>query len=1033
MDSQDATAVALEEVVVAGANNQQNQQADIRGSNGIVTGGQTAQLPPSNPSRGSAQRPDSLKSAVPAEARSQSDFPGGDDVNTRVRQAKAAPSGADAASTHRLAADSRRSSHDNRRRPTPKDGVPSTPARSEDDFQFNEDLEDEPKAKTPFWRKWKFYRTAFLLLTSFALIVAGVLLRVLNRNGLPTGKNAPPINAWQRFKAEVHDFELWRWFFFFGGLAPIWWFGDFVVRLLVFLVESAFLNTKNVMYFLVAIRKPFGHFVRAVLLMPLYVPLFSPKAYASGTASTIYVNVLKAIGCLILFTFANVLSTLLAKMMASHFHKATHFHKMQEAIRKEYYLSQLSAPRPGRGPRQPFSSDVDLAKMGSVGGEYGSGSDGEAALKRMHHTSAAAFSNQLYNALVAPVAKVLPSGPSRAASAPLNFSFHSGTAGDLHMPNQAGKTSSTISPPSQPPRTTPDAPATGLTFSNPLTLPPVSAPPIRVPPSAVGSPQGPTLMPPRPQAGGPPTPKLGKEHPTLPNGVDAAPPNPPIQERDPHIDPTTDDYYGPGNAEKVAAARERARRKLAGASSRDSFTTAAELTPGGASRVPDDEEVTSFTNEFGPLPQLSVRSSQRRLYASSPFSRKEVERSDGSRQKLLNPLTKEGSVALPKFTSISLGQQKFTPEDLIVETIANSEKPPDLREGDVDGKLMAARLHAVEKHLRKNPLQGGTFVDKLQRSTSKKGFQEAAEKQAKRVAFYIYWNLKPFTERKYLVAEDFEEVLPLEQSREAFRILDRDGNGKLTPKELCQGVCEIFRERTNLAIQLKDTKTVVGRLKFVISIVLHILFAFFYLTIYNVDIQKVWLLFSSVVLAFAFVFGNSIRQLYEAVIFLFVIHPYDVGDWLLMGTSQYQVEEISLATTTIRGTDNVRQYYSNTKMIGASIVNLTRSDNKFEIFTVPVGLGTPSHIVDVVTKRVDEHLSANRLEFTGDRIIVFKDITNTIPIRMQLLVAVQMTHTGADIGRTLRARSAILTVVNDTLQEMGVFKDGELHAIVGAP
>ncbi len=52
----------------------------------------------------------------------------------------------------------------------------------------------------------------------------------------------------------------------------------------------------------------------------------------------------------------------------------------------------------------------------------------------------------------------------------------------------------------------------------------------------------------------------------------------------------------------------------------------------------------------------------------------EVERSDGSRQKLLNPLTKEGSAAPPKFSSISLGQQKFAPEDLIVETIANSEK-----------------------------------------------------------------------------------------------------------------------------------------------------------------------------------------------------------------------------------------------------------------------------------------------------------------------------------------------------------------------
>ena len=55
-----------------------------------------------------------------------------------------------------------------------------------------------------------------------------------------------------------------------------------------------------------------------------------------------------------------------------------------------------------------------------------------------------------------------------------------------------------------------------------------------------------------------------------------------------------------------------------------------------------------------------------------------------------------------------------------------------------------------------------------------------------------------------------------------------------------------------------------------------------------------WLLFSSVVLAFAFVFGNSIRQLYEAVIFLFVIHPYDVGDWLMISNNQYQVKLVQI-------------------------------------------------------------------------------------------------------------------------------------------
>ena len=79
------------------------------------------------------------------------------------------------------------------------------------------------------------------------------------------------------------------------------------------------------------------------------------------------------------------------------------------------------------------------------------------------------------------------------------------------------------------------------------------------------------------------------------------------------------------------------------------------------------------------------------------------------------------------------------------------------------------------------------------RCRSKKGFAEAAEKQAKRVAFYIYWNIKPDSARTYLIPADFEELLPLEQSREAFAILDSDGNGQLTPRELCRGVTQIYK------------------------------------------------------------------------------------------------------------------------------------------------------------------------------------------------------------------------------------------------
>lgn len=42
-------------------------------------------------------------------------------------------------------------------------------------------------------------------------------------------------------------------------------------------------------------------------------------------------------------------------------------------------------------------------------------------------------------------------------------------------------------------------------------------------------------------------------------------------------------------------------------------------------------------------------------------------------------------------------------------------------------------------------------------------------------------------------------------------------------------------ERRNLAVQLKDTKSVVGRLKVVLLIVLHIVSVFFYLVVYEVS------------------------------------------------------------------------------------------------------------------------------------------------------------------------------------------------------
>ena len=50
-----------------------------------------------------------------------------------------------------------------------------------------------------------------------------------------------------------------------------------------------------------------------------------------------------------------------------------------------------------------------------------------------------------------------------------------------------------------------------------------------------------------------------------------------------------------------------------------------------------------------------------------------------------------------------------------------------------------------------------------------------------------------------------------------------------------------------------------------------------YLAIFGVNVQHLLISGSSMAVAFAFVFGNSLREVYESILWLFVVNPYDEG------------------------------------------------------------------------------------------------------------------------------------------------------------
>ena len=89
---------------------------------------------------------------------------------------------------------------------------------------------------------------------------------------------------------------------------------------------------------------------------------------------------------------------------------------------------------------------------------------------------------------------------------------------------------------------------------------------------------------------------------------------------------------------------------------------------------------------------------------------------------------------------------------------------------------------------------------------------------------------------------------------------------------------KVYQERRSLAHSLNDTKTAVKELHRMASVIVSIIIIVVWLLVLGIASTQILVFAGSQLLLVAFMFGNTVKQIFEAIIFLFVMHPYDVGD-----------------------------------------------------------------------------------------------------------------------------------------------------------
>ncbi|KAH0238308.1 phytanoyl-CoA dioxygenase family protein, partial [Aureobasidium melanogenum] len=223
-----------------------------------------------------------------------------------------------------------------------------------------------------------------------------------------------------------------------------------------------------------------------------------------------------------------------------------------------------------------------------------------------------------------------------------------------------------------------------------------------------------------------------------------------------------------------------------------------------------------------------------------------------------------------------------------------------------------------------------------------------------------------------LLVEDIREVLGPNQAEEAdeiFNALDKDCNGDVSLDEMIMLVMEVGQERKNRASSMHDISQAIQVLDQMLVFAVFVAIAFIYAAFFSKTLASKTAQLWSVLTGLAFAIGGTVTEFLGCCIFLFVKHPYDVGDRVDIDKTELVVERISLMYSVFRRVDNdktvqVSHAVANTLWIE----NVSRSKAMKERINLSVSAATTSADINALRVHLEEFVRAaeNARDYQSD-------------------------------------------------------------------
>ncbi len=206
-----------------------------------------------------------------------------------------------------------------------------------------------------------------------------------------------------------------------------------------------------------------------------------------------------------------------------------------------------------------------------------------------------------------------------------------------------------------------------------------------------------------------------------------------------------------------------------------------------------------------------------------------------------------------------------------------------------------------------------------------------------------------------IVPEDFRKVLTDEEEAEsAFMMFDKDLNGDISMEELEAFCVDIGRDRKSITASLKDMDSVVSKLNNVLTFIVSIVTLLVFVTLLSTSAAGVLTSAGSAVFALSWLFSATAQEFLQSVIFVFVKHPFDVGDRVTVYGNQstlgkgedYLVKGIALLYTEFKKLDGQIVQAPNSYLNTLFILNMRRSGAVAEAVPMTFAFGTTISQID---------------------------------------------------------------------------------------